>query len=128
MILLDTCTLIWLVTDQEQLSEKAKKLISDSRGFIYSSAVSVFEIAIKVKKKKLMMKSEALTWYKDSMRLHGIRELPLTADILAQSVALPEHHNDPCDRMMIATAKIHKLSIVTPDKLIKKYRVVKTIW
>ena len=128
MILLDTCTLIWLVTDQEHLSIKAKSAISENRGFLYSSSISAFEIEMKVKKKKLIIKSKTVDWYKDSLKLHGIKGIPLIAEILVESVNLPDHHNDPCDRMIIATAKMNNLSIITPDQLIKKYRTVKTIW
>ncbi len=128
MILLDTCTLLWLATDQNKLSMKAKSTLQDSKGFIYSSAISAFEIAIKVKKKKITMQMDAFQWYKECVRLHGIKEISLNAEIFVESVALPDIHQDPCDRMIIATAKLHKLSILTVDELIKQYKTAKTIW
>ncbi len=58
MLLLDTCTLLWLVADQAHLTKKATDSILDNQGLIYVSAISAFEIAIKVKKKKLQLKKE----------------------------------------------------------------------
>ncbi len=128
MILLDTCTLLWLVVEQDSLSSKAKSTITENKGFLFSSSISAFEIEMKVKKKKLKMGMNSLDWYRESLRLHGIKEISLTSEILVESVKLSDHHHDPCDRMIIATAKINNLSIITPDKLIKKYKMVKTIW
>lgn len=128
MILLDTCALLWLSMEQSSLSEAAIEAIKSNKGFLYVSSISAFEVAIKVKKKKLKLKTAPLEWFKLLVELHGLKELPVTSDILITSVQLPEHHKDPCDRMIIATAKLNNLALLTADKEIKRYRSIKTIW
>lgn len=128
MILLDTCTLLWLAADQSQLSDKAIDAISKSNGLIYVSSISAFEIAIKVKKKKLQLKGKASTWFDLALNLHGITEISTSAEIFLEAVNLPEHHHDPADRIIIATAKLNNLTLITPDQHIKRYRSIKTVW
>ena len=128
MILLDTCVLLWLVSDLEQLSEKAITTISKNKESIYVSAISAFEIAIKVEKKKLKLPKKAQEWFDLALRLHGIKELSITSDILIKSVQLQQHHADPADRIIIATASQHRLTLITPDEHIKKYHGVDVVW
>lgn len=128
MIILDTCVLLWLVADQEKLSDLAIETIRKNKGMIYLSAISAFEIAIKVEKKKLKLPRKTVEWFELALRLHGIKEIPINSEILMQSVQLPSHHADPADRIIIATAKYKHLMIITPDEHVAKYRSVKTIW
>ena len=128
MILLDTCTLLWLVTDQTSLSGPARAAIAKSAGSIYISSISAFEIAIKAKKKKLILPLPALEWFKLALSLHGLSEIPIQAEILGQSVALPPHHHDPADRIIIATAQLNGLTLVTPDQHIAHYEGLRIVW
>jgi PIN domain nuclease of toxin-antitoxin system len=128
MMLLDTCTLLWLVGDQTQLSKLAKECIGKNAGSLYISAISAFEIAIKVEKKKLFLPKDPAEWFALALKLHGIIELPLSAEYLIQSAQLPTHHHDPADRMIIATAKCEKYKIITPDLHIKQYTDISVIW
>jgi PIN domain nuclease of toxin-antitoxin system len=128
MLLLDTCALLWLVDNQDKLSEKAKWHIAKSAGSLYISAISAFEIAIKVEKKKLFLPKEPSEWFALALKLHGIIEIPLRSEHLIQSAQLPAYHNDPADRMIIATAKCEKYKIITPDRHIKQYNDILVIW
>lgn len=128
MILLDTCTLLWLTTDQAALSDVALAKIGKSRGALYVSAISAFEIAIKVKKKKLILPKRPLEWFALALSLHGLQEIPISADILGLSVDLTEHHQDPADRIIIATAQLNKMTLLTPDRHIHQYQEVKVLW
>jgi len=62
------------------------------------------------------------------VKLHGIKELPVTSEILINATQLPKHHFDPADRIIIATAECNNLTIITPDAHIKKYSNVEVIW
>jgi len=128
MLLLDTCSLIWLVEDLSALSGNAKKAIRQNSDDIYVSAISALEISLLVVKKRLELPSQPFKWYSDALRLHGLKEITVDGQIAAISGNLPPVHKDPCDRIVIATAIVKKLDIVTADKIFMEYRHIKVIW
>ena len=128
MLLLDTCTLLWLSSDQSQLSQAAKDSIKSHSDSLFVSAITAFEIAVKCKRGKLELPIPAQDWYEFALEFHGIRELPINGKVGLASVHLPDHHNDPCDRMIIATASLHQMKILTCDKHISQYNEAEVIW
>ena len=128
MILLDTCTLLWLASDQKKLSSKAKKEIEKNARALFVSAITAFEIAIKCRNGKLELPLPSLDWFTEAIDFHGIREIPVTSSIAVSSVQLPPLHNDPCDRIIIATSQLNAMKIVTCDKLISQYESAEVIW
>src|ERR1043166_4543412 len=128
MILLDTCTLLWLTDNPAQLSAAAKVELKRSEAIIYVSAISAFELGIKVAKRKIGLPKPVSEWVPEVCALYGLVELPVTITIAAASTELPALHADPADRILIATAQQHNLTILTPDPLIEKYPDLKTLW
>ncbi|HBF11906.1 MAG TPA: hypothetical protein DDW49_00720 [Deltaproteobacteria bacterium] len=128
MLLLDTCTLLWLVLDQDKLSARAKEAIQKNRASLFVSGISGFEVALLVKKGQLQLPISPNLWMQNCLRLHGLGEIPISIEVASQSVFLKEIHKDPADRFIIATAIANKLSILTPDKKIAEYSHVKVIW
>src|SRR4051794_3135270 len=113
-VLLDTCTLLWLVSQPAQLSEPAREAISASAGAIFVSAISAWEIAIKSASGKLGLPKAAGQWYAEVLEHHGLDEIPISGSIAITSASLPRLHNDPADRLLIATAREQGLVLVTP--------------
>ena len=128
MVLLDTCTLLWLASDLSKLSETAKTHIVGNRGLVFVSAISAFEIGIKCKKKKLRLKLDPKAWFLRALATHGLQGIPVNSRIAVIATELPMIHNDPMDRIIIATAMDVNLSILTPDRQLSKYSSVKTLW
>lgn len=128
MVLLDTCALLWLAADQKKLSKKAKQTIEANAGALFVSAITGFELAIKSRNHKLDLPLSPQEWFAQALSFHGIRELPVTSGIAIASVRLPLLHNDPCDRMIIATATEHSMKILTCDQAIIQYKQAKVIW
>jgi len=128
MLLLDTCTLLWLVSDQKQLSAQAIHEIGNNNHDLFVSAISAFEIAIKCRNKRLELPLPSLDWFAEALDFHGIREIPVTGSIAVSAVQLPPLHNDPCDRIIIATALLNAMKIVTCDTLISQYEGVEVVW
>lgn len=128
MILLDTCVLLWLVMEPERLSARAKALISTHRERLAVSAISAFEIAVKARKHKLVLKLPAEEWWSTALTHHGIASIPVTAEIALASVALPPHHNDPADRIIIATAELHHAPVLTSDGAFPAYTSIVVEW
>ncbi len=128
MVLLDTCTLLWLAAEQSQLSPAAREAIARNAGRLFVSAISAFEIGIKHAKGRLSLPVEADAWFAQVLDFHGLREIPVSGRIAARSTALPPLHADPCDRLIVATALLHDFVIVTPDPLVRSYPGVVTDW
>ena len=128
MILLDTCVLLWLVADQSGLSKEAKRIIQKNANNLYVSSISAFEVALKNRKGKIALPMSPEKCFMRALKHHGIAEIPITSSIAIASILLPNLHNDPCDRMIIATAKEYNMNILTPDSLIMQYTVNKVLW
>ena len=128
MILLDTCALLWLVLEPRRLSTRAQKLIEASRGKLAVSAISAFEVALKVQKRKLTLPLPADEWWKGALAHHGFECIPVSAEIALSSVALSQRHHDPADRIIIATAAHHAAAIVTSDTLFQDYEGINVVW
>ena len=128
MLLLDTCALLWLAGDQDSLSEAALAAISSPEEGLAVCAISAFEIAVKHRQGKLELPLPPDQWYPEALESHGIRELPVDGRCALAAASLPPIHRDPCDRFLIATAKIHRLPVVTADQTIPRYPGLRVIW
>ncbi len=128
MILLDTCSLLWLADDPSRLSEPAREVLRQPGLAVYASAFSAFELGVKVAKHKLGLPKPLKEWFPAVCAHFAVRELPLTAAIAAAATELPGPHADPAERILIATALEHDLTILTPDDKIRQYPRVRTLW
>lgn len=86
---------------------------------VHFSAVSIWEIAIKQAQGKLSVPGNLL----DTMEQSGFAELPVRSQHALIAGALPRHHNDPFDRMIVAQAQSEALTVVTSDNRIAAYGV-----
>ena len=128
MVLLDTCTLLWLASAQEQLSAAARRLMQQHASSLFVSAITAFEIGVKHRKGRLTLPLDPPQWFGEAVEFHGLRESPVTGRIAAGSTQLPPLHADPCDRIIVATALEHDWTIITPDPLIRQYLGVTVVW
>ena len=128
MLLLDTCTLVWLDSDPALLSATARQEIGNQARSLFVSSVSALELAIKIRKGKLTLPMPLETWFPGVLAAHGIEGIVVDWRVSAATGALPLLHSDPFDRIIIATAKLNNQSIVTPDQLIRAYSDVSVVW
>lgn len=127
-LLLDTCAILWLVGDREKLSDATICALSTDDAKLFVSAISAFEIAVKVRKGKLTLPLPAREWFRAALRAHRIVEVPITSSIAAFSCEVQLSHNDPADRMIAATAILEGLTVVTSDHLIRACPDLSTLW
>ena len=131
MIVLDTHAWIWFASNPEILSRKAKKAVDLAvrKKSVLVSSISVWEVALLVKKKRLELSMDVADWIAKSENLPFIQFIPVSNSIALKSVNLPPPlHPDPADRIIIATAFSAGAPIVTKDKNISDYAHVRTIW
>lgn len=121
-VILDTCALLWLASGSKKLSRAALKEINAAPA-VYVSAISGFEIAIKVAKGKLKLPHSPQEWFEQVVEHHGLTVQPLELDVCIAAAELPPVHDDPCDRFIIAVARLHDLPVVTADERFEQYGV-----
>lgn len=118
-LLLDTHVLLWWLNDGPDLSDAERRAIAEPGNLIIISAAVIWEIRIKQALGKLEIPSSFYRIIKDQ----GFELLSITADHAYAAGDLPLHHRDPFDRMLIAQAGLEGLSVITHDKIFKKYAV-----
>ncbi|MEL6777710.1 MAG: type II toxin-antitoxin system VapC family toxin [Cyanobacteria bacterium J06597_16] len=122
-VVLDTCALIWWSLDPERLSGAAEQACAqmekEKNGVV--SSISIWEIAIKVKSKRLDLGVDLTGYFAALKRSNVIQILPVEADLWVESVNLDWAHRDPADRVVVALAKSCRASIITADKQIRDF-------
>ncbi len=117
-LLLDTHVFIWWRENNPQLKEEARGAIAEA-DLVLVSAASAWEITTKVALGKLQVPSPVEQAVEDS----GFGKLLVDFSHAAAVAALPHHHADPFDRMLIAQAQVEGLTLVTHDRRFEPYRV-----
>lgn len=125
--LLDTHTLLWWLSDDPQLTPKARKFISATANSCIVSAVSAWEIATKVRIGKLPQAAEVIVDFASQMEQERFEVLPISLDHALRAGLLPGPHRDPFDRMLISQAQAEALPIVGNDRIFDSYGV-RRIW
>lgn len=123
-LLLDAHAYLWWLADDQRLGARARKAIVDPANAVLVSAATVWEIAIKAALGRLDLHGADLV---AEIAANRFLELPITAAHAAAAAALPRHHDDPFDRMLIAQTQIEHLRCVTRDPAFAAYRVP-TMW
>lgn len=126
-LLLDTCTFLWLITDDDHLSTTARDWFQEPSNEVYLSTVSTWEIVLKYGRSKLPLPVQPERLVPEQRIQHGIASLPLDESSTFHLPRLPALHRDPFDRMLVCQAIEHSLVILTPDLLITQYPV-RTQW
>ena len=118
-LLLDTHVLLWWLSDDPQLGQSTRQVISDPRNDIYVSAASTWEISIKRSLGKLSAPEDMDSIIDDE----GFGKLPISPFHGDQAGMLPGHHKDPFDRMLIAQAQSEGLVVISNDEKINRYGI-----
>jgi PIN domain nuclease of toxin-antitoxin system len=128
-LLLDSCTFLWLIWDEPELSHEARIQIADPRNEVYLSSISLWEILLKHQAGRLALAKpiDPERYYVEQREAHRIAPLPVTEEAVVQMIKLPLIHRDPFDRMLICQAIAHGLVVCTPDRSIQQYPV-RTLW
>lgn len=122
-LLLDTHVFIWMHGDPDRLSSRARKLLVDAEAELHLSVVVAWELGIKLARERLTL-PEPLDEYLMS-RAQRSRMSWLSIDLthVLEAVALPLHHADPFDRMLVGQARAEGLTLLTADPWIARYDV-----
>ncbi|HEY1272780.1 MAG TPA: type II toxin-antitoxin system VapC family toxin [Terriglobales bacterium] len=121
--LLDTNVFLWAESHAARLNSQAREILSDGHQAVYLSPASSWEISIKVELGKLRLPEPPRRFVLRRMARGRWRSLPITHEHALQAGALPLHHRDPFDRMLIAQARSEGMVVMTADRQLEKYPV-----
>jgi PIN domain nuclease of toxin-antitoxin system len=125
--LLDTYTFLWWITDDPQLSQAARSIISVGKNEIFLSSASGLEIAIKARLGKLKLPDDIERFMIEQMEINSFKVLPVKMKHAVHVYTLPDYHRDPFDRLLIAQARVENLYLLTGDAQIRNYDV-EIVW
>ena len=122
-ILLDTQVWLWMLSAPERLSKKTRSRVASSDNELLLSAASAWEIAIKHALGKLQLPEPPEEYIPSLMNRTGMTPLPVLHRHALRVAALPAHHRDPFDRLLIAQAQLEQAPVLTADKAFRLYDV-----
>ncbi len=131
MLLLDTCALIYDALSPERLSRRAVTAIEKGydQGDLACCSISLWEIAMLIAKGRLDPGTDALGFIRLMLAARRLQVLPITPEIAAASsdakLFIPA---DPADRIIAASALIHKVGLVTSDEKLAKVKGISVLW
>lgn len=123
-ILFDTHAWLWIIAGEKQFSTKTLSLIEEARqeNLLHLSDISLWEISMLAKKERITLGQPTLAWLKNAIKVSNIHLVHLTPEITVESTSLPGNfHGDPADRLIVATARILNLNLLTKDEKILEY-------
>jgi PIN domain nuclease of toxin-antitoxin system len=124
--LLDTHTFLWAIAEEGKLSRRAQQIYTGPNQ-LWLSVVSLWEILIKVQAGKLHLPVPTGPYLIKKLAENHIEVLPINLDHVLRLEALPAHHRDPFDRILIAQSLEEDVSLVTADPVFEKYPV-RVLW
>jgi PIN domain nuclease of toxin-antitoxin system len=129
VILLDTHALLWWALDPDQLSAGAARTVAEMEAHGgYASSISIWEIGIKVQRGKLEIGIPLAEFLRRMEHSAVIEFVPVDVTIWMRSFALKWEHRDPADRVIVATALMKGVPLLTKDDRIRCAGVVSTVW
>lgn len=124
-LLLDTHVWIWSLTDPDRLSARARRELSKTSHELWLSPVSVWELALLVEKGRLTVHGHLEAFLPKATA--RFREAPISFDIAAAFGDARLEHGDPADRLLVATARVLNLTLVTADERLLGDRRIRTL-
>jgi PIN domain nuclease of toxin-antitoxin system len=126
-VLVDTQVFLWWAAGAERLSARAADVIADPSSEVHLSVASAWEIAIKAAAGRLELEEPVEAWIPDRLRRYGFVPLAVGLAHALRAGALPRHHGDPFDRLIVAQGQVESVPIITADPVLGLYDV-ETIW
>ena len=128
-VLLDTCAVIWAVSEPEGLSQAARDILIAGDTSVFVSPITCAELACLQERNRIDIKGHWKTWFNRCLSVNKWQVLDITVSVVQEAYSLPEaFHRDPADRLLVGTARLHDLVLVTADARLLAYPHVKTLW
>ena len=114
-LLLDTHIWVWVSMEPWRITSEVNRILSDAENELWVSVVSIWELVFLVERKRIKLTEDLHAWVANSRRELALREAPLSWEVALDLPYTPVTHKDPADRLLVATARILDLTLVTAD-------------
>jgi PIN domain nuclease of toxin-antitoxin system len=114
--ILDTHIWIWSYVEPHKLSSEVMREVSSPANDWFLSSASVWEMVMLLEKKRIQLDCDFRAWFKNSTEELNLTEIPITWEVAHELRFTTLGHRDPGDRFLVATAKVHDLTLVTADE------------
>jgi PIN domain nuclease of toxin-antitoxin system len=115
-LLLDTHIWLWSMAEPSRIIRRVSKELEDAENEIWLSPVSIWELLVLARKRRIELDTEPVTWIRTALAEVSFKEAALTHEVAVQSVSVDLPHADPADRFIAATALVYDLTLVTGDE------------
>ncbi len=122
-VLLDTHSFLWLVTNDDRLSELARSVFLNPESVLLVSAATGFEISVKFSLGKLKLSEPPREFVQNRLQNNALTALPVTLAHTYRLASLPFHHKDPFDRLLVSQALEEDVPILSADVVLSDYGV-----
>ena len=119
-LLLDTHIFLWAAALPQRLAKATRSAIEDPATEVFVSVATCWEMAIKQARGRLDFPLSRLD---ETIQSLGFSVLPITLAHALAAGALPRHHADPFDRMLVAQAQLEGMTLATDDAHVRRYKV-----
>ncbi|MDP6358399.1 MAG: type II toxin-antitoxin system VapC family toxin [Kiritimatiellia bacterium] len=128
-VILDTCAMIWCVSDPDSLSSVAQTVVQAPDTRVFVSVISCAEVACLADSGKITVTPHWRTWFDNVVMENGWSVLDIDLLTVQEAFSLPgDFHRDPADRFITAAARLNRMSVVTADQKILDYPHVQGVW
>lgn len=121
-LLLDTHVWLWSAAAPERLPRRVRSALARAGPDVWLSPLSVFELLVLAEKGRVRLDREPRAWVREALERSGLREAPMTHAVAIRSRELLSSHPDPVDRILVATALVFELRLVTADAALIRSR------
>ncbi len=125
--LLDTHALLWMLSDPARLSPRARRTCADARTALYVSVASAWEVAIKLGRGSLRLDVALAELFSTHLHAARVEMLDIKLSHALEVAALSPVHRDPFDRLLVATARLEGLPVISADRAFDGYGVER-VW
>jgi PIN domain nuclease of toxin-antitoxin system len=115
-LLLDTHIWLWSALEPQRISLRVTRELADQENELWLSSISVWELAVLQRKRRLHIPQDMSAWVAASMKDLELTEAPVTVEVALAVPSIDFPHGDPADHFLAASAKVFDLTLVTADK------------
>ena len=127
-LLLDTCAMIWCVSEPDRLSAEARDILTATDTSVFVSAISCAELACLAESGRIAVVPHWRIWFDLAVAENGWSVLDIDLETVQEAYSLPDDfHRDPADRFIVAAARLRRMPIVTADRKILDYPHVQSL-
>ncbi|MFM8803930.1 MAG: type II toxin-antitoxin system VapC family toxin [Planctomycetia bacterium] len=125
--LLDAHTVIWALDDPSRLGARARSVLEDPANDLVVNVGTIWELSIKTGLGKLSLSLPYRQWVERALSDLGLAVSPITVEFTERQMALPFHHRDPFDRLLVAQCLVETIPLVSADSVLDQYGVTR-LW